>query len=133
MKQKNKWRRYWNAMIINSQTQGLIGNFTRSSASFNFFRIWQIDNKRDNFKTFYVSFSSFVDTRRKKQIICTIALSVMQVKLFGIIHNWKKFEEQNIIITIALFEFQFGIKWYRWKGLFSCFIDNTNITECIFR
>ena len=133
MKQKNKWRRYWNAMIINSQTQGLIGNFTRSSASFNFFRIWQIDNKRDNFKTFYVSFSSFVDTRRKKQIICTIALSVMQVKLFGIIHNWKKFEEQNIIITIALFEFQFGIKWYRWKGLFSSFIDFTNITESIFR
>ena len=73
--------------IINPHTLSLAADFTRSSANFNFLYDKLITKETSSklfIPNFLFLFCSFVDTRRKKQIICTIALSVMQVKLFGI-------------------------------------------------
>ena len=70
--------------IINPHTLSLAAEFARSSANFNFLYDKLITKETSSKLFIRFFFCSFVDTRRKKQIICTIALSVMQVKLFGI-------------------------------------------------
>ena len=70
--------------IINPHTLSLAVDFARSSANFNYLYDKLITKETSSKLFIRFFFCSFVDTRRKKQIICTIALSVMQVKLFGI-------------------------------------------------